>query len=148
MVVGLVGVVVPVLPGLLLIAGAAIAWALADPDASRWSVAAVLAVFAVGATVASAVLPARRATAAGAPRSAVVAGAVGMVVGFFAVPVVGALLGFPAGIFVAEALRLHDARAAMGTTVATLKGVGIGIGIQLVTGVLMIGIWLAAVLLG
>ncbi|MBA3691240.1 MAG: DUF456 domain-containing protein, partial [Actinobacteria bacterium] len=31
MVVGLVGVVVPVLPGLLLIAGAGVAWAVAEP---------------------------------------------------------------------------------------------------------------------
>jgi uncharacterized protein len=146
MIVGLVGVVVPVLPGLLLIAGAGVAWALADPGPLRWIVAAALAALAIGATVASAVLPARRATAAGAPRSAVVAGAAGMIVGFFVVPVVGALVGFPAGIFVAEALRLHDARAAMATTVATVKGIGIGIGIQLVTGVVMIGIWVVAVL--
>jgi uncharacterized protein len=147
MIVGLAGVVVPALPGLLLIAGAVIAWALADPDAARWIVAAALAALAVAATVASAVVPARSATAAGAPRSAVAAGVAGMIVGFFVVPVVGALVGFPAGIFVSEALRLHDARAAMATTVATVKGVGLGIGIQLVTGVVMIGIWLAAVII-
>jgi uncharacterized protein len=147
MIVGLVGVLVPVLPGLLLIAGAGIAWALADPAPLRWIVAAVLASLAIGATVASAVLPAQRATAAGAPRLAVAAGIAGMIVGFFVVPVVGALVGFPAGIFVAEALRLRNARAAMATTAATVKGVGIGIGIQLVTGVVMIGIWVAAVLI-
>jgi uncharacterized protein YqgC (DUF456 family) len=147
MIVGLVGIVVPALPGLLLIAGAAVAWAVADPRPARWVVALTLVALAAGATVAAAILPARRAATAGAPRSSLVAGAVGMVLGFFLVPVVGALLGFPAGVFVAERLRLRDGRAARATTIAILKGIGIGIGIQLVVGVAMIAVWSAAVLL-
>lgn len=144
---GLVGVVVPALPGLLLIAGAGLAWALADPHPARWIVALVLVVLAVGATVAATILPARRASAAGAPRSALVAGVAGMVLGFFVIPVVGALVGFPAGIFVAERVRLRDGAAARAATIATLKGAALGIGIQLVAGVAMIAIWAAAVLL-
>jgi uncharacterized protein len=147
MLVGLVGVVVPVLPGLLLIAAAGLAWALADPSPLRWAVALALATIAAAATVAAAVVPARRASAAGAPRAALAAGAAGMVVGFFLIPVVGALIGFPAGIFVAETVRLRDARAARATTAATLRGVGTGIAIQLTAGVAMIGVWLVAVLL-
>lgn len=148
MLAGLVGVLVPVLPGLLLIAGSGVAWALADPGPARWVVAVTLVVLAVGAMAAGAIVPARRATAAGAPRSALVAGAVGMILGFFLVPVIGALVGFPAGIFVAERIRLRDGRAARATTIATLKGAALGIGIQLVAGVAMIAIWAAAVLLG
>jgi uncharacterized protein len=147
MVAGLVGVLVPVLPGLLTIAGAAVVWALSAPDPTRWAVAVVVAVIALAATVVAAVVPARRASSAGAPRSSLFAGAAGMVVGFVLIPVVGALVGFPAGIYVAESLRLHDGRAARATTVATLRGVGIGIAIQLVAGVAMIGIWLVAVIL-
>lgn len=148
MLAGLVGVLVPVLPGLLLIAAAGVAWALAEPGPARWAAAATLVVLALGAMAAGAIVPARRATAAGAPRSALVAGAVGMILGFFLVPVVGALIGFPAGIFVAERLRLRDGRAARATTIATLRGAALGIGIQLVAGVAMIAIWAAAVLLG
>jgi uncharacterized protein YqgC (DUF456 family) len=147
MLVGLVGVVVPVLPGLLLIAGAGLAWGLADPSPLRWAIILVLGAIAAGATVAAAVVPARRASAAGARRAALAAGAAGMGVGFFLIPVVGALIGFPAGIFVAETVRLRDARAARATTVATLRGVGTGIAIQLTAGVTMIGVWLVAVLL-
>lgn len=146
MLVGLVGVVVPVLPGLLLVAGAGIAWTLVDPSAFRWAIAVAMAGIGTGATVAATVVPARRASAAGAPPAALVAGAAGMVAGFFVIPVVGALIGFPAGIFAAEVIRLHDARAARATTVATLKGVGVGIIIQLVAGVAMIAMWAAAVL--
>nr|MBA3691743.1 DUF456 domain-containing protein [Actinomycetota bacterium] len=85
--------------------------------------------------------------AAGAPRSALAAGAAGMILGFFLIPVVGALVGFPAGIFVAERIRLGNGRAARATTIATLKGAALGIGIELVAGVAMIAIWSAAVLL-
>ena len=148
MLVGLIGVLVPVLPGLLLILGAAVAWAAADPAAGRWAVVGVLGVIGIAATVAATVLPARRAAATGAPRSALMAGAAGMVVGFVAIPVVGALVGFPAGVYVAETLRLRDGRAARATTLATLRGVGVGILIQLVAGVAMIGIWLVAAILG
>jgi uncharacterized protein YqgC (DUF456 family) len=147
MLVGLVGVIVPVLPGLLLIAGAGLAWAFADPSPLRWAVALALGGIAAGATVAAAVVPARRASAAGAPRTSLVAGAAGMVAGFFLIPVVGALVGFPAGIYVAELTRLHDAHAARAATIATLRGVGVGIAIQLAAGVGMIAIWVAAVLL-
>lgn len=146
MVAGLVGVLVPVLPGLLMIAGAAVVWALSAPAPARWIVTAVMAGVALTATVLAAVVPARRASAAGAPRSSLVAGAAGMMVGFVLVPVVGALVGFPAGIYVAESLRLRDGRAARDTTVATLRGVGLGIAIQLVAGVAMIGLWLVAVI--
>ena len=148
MLVGLIGVLVPVLPGLLLILGAAVAWAAADPAAGHWAVVGVLGAIGIAATAAATVLPARRAAATGAPRSALLAGAAGMVVGFVAIPVVGALVGFPAGVYVAETLRLRDGRAARATTLATLRGVGVGILIQLVAGVAMIGIWLVAAVVG
>jgi uncharacterized protein YqgC (DUF456 family) len=147
MLAGLVGVVLPVLPGLLMIAGAGLVWALAAPSPLRLGIAALLGAIAAGATVAAAVVPARRASAAGAPRAVLMAGAAGMVAGFFLIPVVGALIGFPAGIFVAETFRLRDARAARTTTAATLRGVGTGIAIQLAAGVTMMVVWVAAVLL-
>jgi uncharacterized protein YqgC (DUF456 family) len=147
MVAGLVGIVVPILPGLVLIAGAAGVWALSDPQAARWLVAGGVAAIALAATLAAAVLPARRASAAGAPRSSLFAGAAGMVAGFVMIPVIGALLGFPVGIYAAELVRLRDGRAARDTTVAALRGVGIGIAIQLVAGVTMIGIWVVAVVI-
>src|SRR6187402_2807394 len=101
MLAGLVGVVLPVLPGLLVIAGAGLVWALAAPSPLRLWIAALLGAIAAGATVAAAAVPVRRASAVGAPRAVLMAGAAGMVAGFFLIPVVGALIGFPAGIFVA-----------------------------------------------
>jgi uncharacterized protein YqgC (DUF456 family) len=68
------------------------------------------------------------------------------VIGFFVVPVIGALIGFPVGVFVAELVRHRHPGPAWRATWVALKGVGIGIAIQLGAGVVMIGVWLAAVL--
>ncbi|HWC70376.1 MAG TPA: DUF456 domain-containing protein [Actinomycetota bacterium] len=148
MLVGLVGVVVPVFPGLVLVMGAGVLWAVDRGGTAAWAVAAIMAVIGVGGIVASTVWPARRASAAGAPAWVIAAGIAGLVIGFFAVPVVGALLGFPAGIFVAELLRHRHPGPAWAATWNALRGVGLGIAIQLVAGVAMIATWAAAVVTG
>jgi uncharacterized protein len=146
MLVGLVGVVVPVFPGLILVLGAGFVWALERGGPGPWMIFAAMAVVGVAGIVTSSVLPARRASAAGAPAWVVAAGALGLVIGFFVVPVVGALIGFPAGVFVAELVRRRHPGPAWRATWDALKNVGLGIAIQLGAGVVMIGIWLAAVL--
>lgn len=146
MLVGLLGVVVPVLPGLVVVIGAALLWAVDRGGAGAWTVAGAIALVGIGAMVAASVLPARRASSRGAPAWVIAAGAAGLVVGFFVVPVVGALIGFPAGVYVAELARHRRPGAAWRSTWSALKDVGLGIAIQLTAGVVMMGIWLAAVL--
>ena len=145
MLVGLIGVVVPVFPGLVLVAGAGLVWAIDRGGPVAWAAFAVMTTIAIGGIVASSVLPARRASAAGAPAWVVAAGIAGIVIGFFAVPVVGALVGFPAGVFVAELARHRHLGLAWRATWEALKNVGLGIAIQLSAGVAMIAIWVVAV---
>ncbi|MBA2416943.1 MAG: DUF456 domain-containing protein [Geodermatophilaceae bacterium] len=149
MAVGVVGVLVPVLPGLLLIAVAALVWALTEQDTLAWVVfAAMMVVLGLGA-VAKYVLPARDLAAAGAPRSTMLVGALGAVIGFFAIPVVGLLVGGVAGVFVAELRRLNgDRNAAWRSTWVTIKAVGLGILIELVAALAAVAIWVVAVLVG
>lgn len=146
MVAGLLGVVVPVFPGLVLVIGAGLVWALDRGGTMPWVV--VVAMTAVGAAgiVMATVLPARRASSTGSPRWVVVAGGAGLVIGFLVVPVVGALMGFPAGIFVAELLRRRQTGPAWTATWEVVKATGVGIMVQLAAGVIMITIWLGAVL--
>ncbi len=145
MLAGLVGVVVPVFPGLIAVIGAGFVWALQRGGPGAWAVFAIIAAVGIAGIVASNVLPARRASSAGAPAWVVAAGAVGLVVGFFVVPVIGALIGFPAGVFVAELVRHRHPGPAWRATWDALKGVGIGITIQLGAGVVMVGVWVTAV---
>ena len=107
-VVGIVGIVVPVLPGLVLVAAGVAYWAVPRGDALGWTVLGVaLAVIVVG-TVVKYLVPGRRLRGAGVPGRSVALGAVLGVVGFFVVPVVGLLLGFVLGIYLAELARLRD----------------------------------------
>jgi uncharacterized protein YqgC (DUF456 family) len=146
MIVGLVGVVVPVFPGLIVVAGAGLVWAVQRGDPAGWIVVVMMAAIGVAGIVASSVMPARRTSSAGAPGWVIAAGAAGLVIGFFVVPVVGALIGFPAGVFVAELVRQRHPAPAWRATWVALKGVGLGIAIQLAAGVVMIGIWVVTVL--
>jgi len=146
MLVGLAGVVVPVLPGLLLVWAAGVAWAWAGGGAARWSVAGVLTVLLVAGTVGKYVVPARSATGSGAPRSTLVAGVAGAVVGFFVIPVVGLVVGGVGAVYLAERARLRTHAAAWRSTRAVLVGVGLGMLVELATGVLMVGVWGVAAL--
>lgn len=148
MAIGLVGVLVPVLPGLLLIAAAGLGWAVLADGPGPWVVfGAMIVVLAVG-TVAKYVLPGRTLRQAGAPVSTLLLSVLGAVIGFFVIPVIGFLLGAVAGIFLGELRRLNDSRAAGRSTVTTLKAIGIGLAIELLAGVLAVAIWFVAVIAG
>lgn len=141
MLAGLVGIVVPLVPGLALIWGAALIWAAEEGGATAWIVLGIMSMLAVAGLLAGSLLPAHRASSAGAPGWVLAAGGVGMVVGFFVIPVVGVVVGGPLGIFLAELLRVHDLRIAGRTTRETLVGFGLGFAAQLAVGVVMVALW-------
>lgn len=146
--VGLVGVVVPVLPGTLLVLAAIAVWAVVEGGVLAWAVLTV-AVAAIGtAQVVKYVVPTRRLRVAGIPTSSLVAGGVLGIVGFFVVPVVGLFVGFPLGVYAAERLRLPRHDEAMASTRRALGAVGLSIVIELAGGLLAAGVWLTAVLVG
>jgi hypothetical protein len=143
---GLFGIVVPLLPGLVLEMGAILIWAVVVGEALAWGVAILcLALGAVG-TVFKFLVPGRRLKESGMPtRTLVIAMAAG-VVGFFAIPVVGAPIGFIAAIYIAERIRVGPEQAWPATR-TSLGAVAASIGIELVTGMVIAGIWFGVVLL-
>jgi uncharacterized protein YqgC (DUF456 family) len=147
---GLAGIVIPIVPGIALVWAGVLVWALGGEgsDVTRWIVFVVATALTVVAIVVSATAPARRAASLGAPRSLPWIVALGTVVGFFAIPVVGALVGGPVAAFVAELVRLRDATAARRSAVEALKGFGLGVAIQLAAAVVIAGIWVVAVVVG
>jgi uncharacterized protein YqgC (DUF456 family) len=144
--VGLVGILVPILPGSALVAGAILVWAWTTGGATSWTVFGVAAAFIVAGTVVKYVLPGRRLQVAGIPASTQWFGVLLGVVGFFVVPVVGLLLGFVLGIYLAELRRVGSAQA-WPSTVHSLKAVGLSIVIELVAAVLATLAWAAGVVL-
>jgi uncharacterized protein len=143
--VGLVGIVLPVLPGTIVILAAVLVWATETGGATAWTVMGVATAFLAVGAVAKFLLPGRRLKAA-VPTSTLVAGALLAVVGFFVIPVVGVFVGFPLGIYLAERHRVGAALAWPSTRVA-LRAIGLSILIELAAGTLAAGTWVAGVLL-
>lgn len=147
MLVGLAGVAIPVLPGLSLVwLGAVGSMLVAGWSGGAWVTAAVVTTILVAAQVAEYVLPARAGRASGAPRSSLLAGAAGGIVGFFLIPVIGFVLGGVAGVYLAERSRLGRHATAWRTTWAVLRSVGLAALLQLLAGVLIIAVWSVHVL--
>jgi uncharacterized protein YqgC (DUF456 family) len=67
------------------------------------------------------------------------------VIGFFVIPIIGLIVGFVLGIYLAELVRLREAGRAWDSTRAALVAVGIGMLIELTAGLLMFGVWLFGV---
>lgn len=143
---GIAGIVVPVLPGALLVFGALLVWAIAESSATGWIVLAIAAVLLGGAQIVKYLVPGRRMRDAGVPNGTIVAGVVLAIAGFFLVPVVGLFLGFPAGVYLAERRRLGPHHHAWESTRHALKALGLSILIELTAVLLAAGIWLVAVL--
>lgn len=142
--VGIAGTVVPLVPGLGLVAAAALVYGLVEGFGVVGGIAfGIIVALAVAGSAAGIVLPRRAAGGAGAPRSSLLVGALGAVIGFFAVPVVGLPLGGAAGIFVGELARSGgDRSVAWRTTWATLKGFGLATLVQLAAGLVMAVVWI------
>lgn len=145
MLVGLVGTVLPFLPGLPIIWGAGLVWVLSSSGLARWLVLAVLTVLLVAGTVAHYALPARS-LGGRAPRSTLLLGLVGAVLGLFLVPVVGFPLGGVVGVFLAESRRTGSGREAWESTRRVLVAFGIGMLVEVGAGVLMVLTWVVAAL--
>jgi uncharacterized protein len=143
---GLVGIVVPVLPGALLVWAAIAVWAVAVGGATAWAVLGIATLAIGGAQIVKVLVPGRRLRDAGVPRRSIVAGVVLAVVGFFLIPVVGFFVGFPLGVYLEERRRLGRHAAAWHSTREALRAMGLSILIELTATVLAAGAWLAVVL--
>lgn len=142
--VGLVGILVPVLPGSVLILGGVLVWAWQLGGATAWAVFSVVAVILVAGGVVKYLVPNRRLKDAGVPASTQWIGALVGVVGFFVIPVVGLLIGFVLGVYLAEYRRVGSA-AAWPSTKHALKAVGVSILIELAAGVAATAVWVVGV---
>ncbi len=138
---GLVGILVPVLPGSALILAAVAVWAVQVSSATGWWVLASAAVVLLAGAVLKYVVPGRRLADAGVPRRTLLLGALLGVAGFFVVPVLGLPLGFVLGVYVAEVRRLGRDRAGRSTR-AALAAVGLSLLLELGAGLVAATVWL------
>ena len=144
--VGLVGIVVPVLPGSILILGAVLVWALEVSTGTGWAVFAVATTLLVIGGFVKYALPGRHLKAVGVPNRSLVAGGLLGIVGFFVIPVVGLVVGFVLGLYLSELQRLGGARA-WPSTRSALRAVGLSMIIELAAGLLAAMAWVAGAII-
>lgn len=142
--VGVAGIIIPVLPGTVLVLGAILVWALEIGTSVAWLVFAFATTFLVLGTIVKYLVPGRQLKASGVPTRTLVVGGVLAFVGFFVVPVVGMFIGFVLGVYVAERARV-GAGAAWPSTKAALRAVGVSILIELVAAFLAVATWVVGV---
>lgn len=147
-VLGLVGTVAVVLPGIVLVWGSVLAWALIGDNPYRWWVLGVASALVIASLVLKYLVPGRRLNQAGVPGWALLAAAVGGVIGFFVIPVVGFFVGFVIGLLAAELTRHRDLATAWPATKQALGAVGISVAIELFAGLLIAAGWTTAVIAG
>lgn len=145
---GLVGIVLPVLPGGGFLVFAAIAvWAIVEHTTVAWVTLGVAAVFFVTAEVIKYVWPVRRMRAAEVGIWSLVAGGALGLIGFFVIPVIGLVIGFVAGVYLAELAVRRDYRRAWTSTVHALKGVALSVGVELTGALLATVAWVTGLVI-
>jgi uncharacterized protein YqgC (DUF456 family) len=145
--IGLVGIAVPLLPGAVLVWAAIAAWAAVEQTVLSWVTLAVVTVLMGATTAVKYLWPVRRMRRAEVSSSSLLVGAVLGIVGFFVIPVLGMVIGFVLGIYLAELAHRHDRRRAWASTVHALKGVALSVGVELAGALLATAVWVAAVFL-
>lgn len=139
--VGLVGIILPVLPGLLLVLGGVLVWALMVGSAAAWVVLSVCVVLYAGAVTAQILIPGRRLKRQGLRTPTLVLAGVAGVVGFFVVPVVGLPLFFLGAVWLVELARHRSLALAWTRTRQAVLAVVQSIWIELSAGLLIAVLW-------
>jgi uncharacterized protein YqgC (DUF456 family) len=144
--VGILGIVIPVLPGAILSLAAILVWALELQSPTGWTVLAAAVVLIGASQVVKYIVPERRLRESGVPRRSMFVGVLLGIVGFFVIPVVGMFVGFPVGVYLSERQRLGGHDAAWISTKHALRATGLSILIEFIGTSLAAAVWLFAVL--
>lgn len=145
--VGIAGVVVPILPGSVLIIGSMLGWALVVSSVPGWVAFGTGSALALAGLLAGTILTGRKLRERRIPARSVTIGLVLGVVGMFVIPVVGLFVGFAAGLFLSEYARQRDAKSAFSSSLEALKATGLGILVELLLACLagstwVVGLWI------
>lgn len=141
LIVGVVGIVVPVLPGSITILGGLLLWAIVVGGPTGWVVFAVGGLLVLAGMAATYVLTGRTLKRHRIPNRSVIIGLIAGIVGMFLLPGFGLLIGFVVGLFVAEYLRVRDVQVALRTSWQAIKATGFGMLVELTCATLAVTTW-------
>ena len=135
----------PLLPGILLVYGAILVWAVVEHNVTAWVTLGVVTVLIGVTTLIKYMWPTRRMRAADVGTGTLLIGAVLGIIGFFVIPVLGLVIGFVLGVYLAELANHRDQRLAWTSTKHALKGVALSVGVELAGALLATVAWVFGV---
>lgn len=148
MVVGIIGTIVPFLPGLPIVWAAALVYGVVEGfGIVGWISFAIITALGVAGLIAGVLVPKRHVEGGGAPFSTIVVAVIGAVIGAIVIPVIGIVVGGVLGVLIAERARTRSWGLAWASTKRALVGFGLGALVQMGAGVAMMATWVAWVLL-
>ncbi len=143
--VGIIGIVVPLLPGTLLVFAAIAVWAVVENNVTGWVTLSVVTALLGASLLIKYTWPVKRMRAADVRTLSLVTGGVLGVIGFFVIPVIGLVIGFVLGVFLAELAARGDQRLAWTSTKHAVKGVALSMGVELAGALLATVAWVFGV---
>jgi uncharacterized protein YqgC (DUF456 family) len=147
LIVGLLGLIVPVFPGLVVMWLGTLVYAILQNSAGnmnnwKWFIFAIITLLMISGSIVDNLIIAYKMRDKYIPWSSILfAFAAGVIASLFFTPLVG-LVAAPVGLFLAENRRLQDRDAAVDSTKAYMIGWGWAFGIRFLIGLMMIGLWM------
>lgn len=145
--IGLIGLLIPIFPGLTVMWLATLFYALVHASANQmtawdWAAFSLISVMMLVGNVIDNVIIARHMRERSIPwRSILLGYLAGVIASLFFTPVVG-LLAAPAGLYAAESMRLKNGREALASTRAWLTGWGWSLAVRFAIGLAMTLTWM------
>lgn len=147
LIVGLLGLIVPVFPGLVIMWLGTLLYALIQNAAGnmtgwKWFLFGIITLLMIAGSIGDNLIIARKMRDKYIPWSSILwAFAAGIVASIFFTPLIG-LVAAPVGLFLAESRRLKNRDAAVDSTKAYMIGWGWAFGVRFIIGLAMIGFWM------
>jgi len=140
---GLFGLIIPVVPGLVIIWVAALGYGIAAGFGTLgWIMFAIISLLMVAGSVIDNVLMGTQARQSGASWVSIAAALVFGIAGNFVLPVIGGLIAALLALFVAEWIRRKNWRESLKSVRGMAWGCGWAFVIRFIMGVVMIGLWM------
>jgi hypothetical protein len=149
--VGIVGIVVPILPGMLLVWFTILVYAWQTGfEAIGWPSFIFITIIALVTGLSNIWLPLLGAQKTGAAKRALFLGVVGAIVGTFVIPIpiLGTVIGYAIGVFLGEFMKVRDWRLALKASLGGVAGWGISTIVEIVGALLILVFFVVQVLSG
>ena len=149
--VGIVGIVVPILPGMLLVWFTILVYAWRTGfEAVGWPSFIFITIIALVTGLSNIWLPLLGAQKTGAAKRALFLGVIGAIAGTFIIPlpILGTVIGYAIGVFLGEFMKVRDWRLALKASVGGVAGWGVSTIVEIVGALLILAIFVVQVLSG